>query len=313
MINPANYITKRMTFLALGVLILAGGFLALNWYVNKHLDGAINQTNAQITFQPKPVITDLPIDTLTSEQVLSLTQSNLDFSTPTIGSIDYYPAPALPAVIKLTDAQLGDMVLLSWWGSNDQTYDGVIVFRLETTSGVETEIIRLPNKDNSYIDNTVKTGNTYQYRFQSYRQIAGTIYTSEYSEPYTITVSDTTAPSGPTNVIVNRTVDNTGNTMALQISWTNSSISDAVNNNIYRSEQAGKLGKLLKTVPATTTVWLDNTAKPGIIYFYTITAVDDIGNESASQAIDAAIGNSAPFVANEQDAAERLYSSSITL
>jgi hypothetical protein len=87
--------------------------------------------------------------------------------------------------------------------------------------------------------------------------------------------ADTTPPSDPTGVAA--TVSGT----KVSLKWTNPSDSDLDHINIYRSAALGSLGSLAgSTTSATATSYDDSGLTANTTYYYTLTAVDAVGNES---------------------------------
>lgn len=77
---------------------------------------------------------------------------------------------------------------------------------------------------------------------------------------------------------------------ALEIRWSPSPEPDLAVYRVYRASASGGPERLAE-VPAGTTVFADTAAAPGVLYRYTVTAVDRAGNESAP---------SAPLLGNTQ-------------
>lgn len=77
----------------------------------------------------------------------------------------------------------------------------------------------------------------------------------------------------------------------LELSWAINSETDIAGYNVYRSEQEGTPGTRLNTEVLLTPAFRDMNAVPGRLYFYSVTAVDRTGNESAASA---AVSGSVP-------------------
>ena len=76
---------------------------------------------------------------------------------------------------------------------------------------------------------------------------------------------------------------------AIELLWSPSTEEDLAQYRVYRSEDGGE-AKRLAEVAFTTATWLDETVQAGRIYTYTLTAVDEAGNESArSEATQASL------------------------
>ena len=70
----------------------------------------------------------------------------------------------------------------------------------------------------------------------------------------------------------------------LDLSWSISAENDIAGYNIYRSEQEGAAGRKQNPELLLTPAFRDMNAVPGRRYFYTVTAVDRVGNESPASA-----------------------------
>jgi fibronectin type 3 domain-containing protein len=70
----------------------------------------------------------------------------------------------------------------------------------------------------------------------------------------------------------------------LDLSWAINPATNVVGYNVYRSEQEGAPGMRLNPELLLTPAFRDMNAVLGRPYFYTVTAVDRSGNESAASA-----------------------------
>jgi fibronectin type 3 domain-containing protein len=68
----------------------------------------------------------------------------------------------------------------------------------------------------------------------------------------------------------------------LELSWNISPETDLAGYNVYRTEQSGVQGTHLNSELLPTPAFRDMNAVPGRTYFYSVTAVDRSGNESAA-------------------------------
>jgi fibronectin type 3 domain-containing protein len=67
---------------------------------------------------------------------------------------------------------------------------------------------------------------------------------------------------------------------SFRLDWNPNTEPDLAAYRIYRSTSSGSYGAPVATVPAGTTSFVATGLKPGVKYFFTITAVDKTGNES---------------------------------
>ena len=90
-------------------------------------------------------------------------------------------------------------------------------------------------------------------------------------------VRDISPPAAPTGLAV------VPRERGLEVVWTPSADEDVAAYRVYR-EGPGEPRRRLAEIPAGGSAWTDEAAKPGVAYRYSLTAVDQAGNESASTA-----------------------------
>jgi hypothetical protein len=96
---------------------------------------------------------------------------------------------------------------------------------------------------------------------------------SAASNEVCLEVRDIAPPSPPSGLAV---VPREG---GLEVVWSPSPEPDVAGYRIYRAIGEGEAERVGE-VPAETTVWLDPTAEAGVLYGYTVSAFDQVGNES---------------------------------
>ncbi len=88
-------------------------------------------------------------------------------------------------------------------------------------------------------------------------------------------VRDISPPAAPTGLAV------VPRERGLEVVWTPSADEDVAAYRVYR-EGPGEPRRRLAEIPAGGSAWTDEAAKPGVAYRYSLTAVDQAGNESAA-------------------------------
>ena len=73
----------------------------------------------------------------------------------------------------------------------------------------------------------------------------------------------------------------TSGSVAVELSWSINVEPDLAGYRVYRSQQDGERGVLLTAELLPSPAYRDNSAQSGQRYWYTVTAVDRSGNESA--------------------------------
>jgi hypothetical protein len=132
-----------------------------------------------------------------------------------------------------------------------------------------------------YSDTQVEFGKTYIYSVRSIAQYPGETLESADSRWVVVTVRDTIPPTAPQGIVI-AFVPAAGETPAsLDLSWAINPETNVVGYNVYRSEQESAPGTRLNPELLLTPAFRDMNAVPSRRYFYTVTAVDRSGNESA--------------------------------
>lgn len=125
-------------------------------------------------------------------------------------------------------------------------------------------------------DTRVINGRAYKYKVRAVRNWRGTLIEGPPSPVILVTPADLTPPPPPVKVGVASLAK------GVSLSWAEVAASDLAGYRVYRRKEKGagfkKIGP--KLIPETT--FFDVKVKPGVIYFYRITAVDKspAGNES---------------------------------
>jgi fibronectin type 3 domain-containing protein len=105
---------------------------------------------------------------------------------------------------------------------------------------------------------------------------------SDNSAPVTVTPRDIFPPAAPQGLVAAVVPGATPSAFVVDLSWSINLETDLAGYRVYRSEQEGARGQLitpdLLPVPAVR----DGSVALGHRYWYTVTAVDRAGNESAS-------------------------------
>ena len=133
----------------------------------------------------------------------------------------------------------------------------------------------------SYSDRLFEFGKSYVYFVRSVTASAGNAIESDDSAPALVTPRDTFPPSAPQNVVA-AVLPAAGSPLVVDLSWSINVESDLAGYRLYRSEREGELGRLLVSDLLPSPSFRDAAAAPGHRYWYSVTAVDRAGNESAS-------------------------------
>src|SRR5207248_8179542 len=112
-------------------------------------------------------------------------------------------------------------------------------------------------------------------------QVEGNELESSDSPPVTVTPRDTFPPAAPQGLVAALLPGSAPGAVLVDLSWSISLETDLAGYRVYRSEQEGTRGQLLTQDLLPTPAVRDSSVEAGHRYWYTVTAVDRAGNESA--------------------------------
>jgi len=193
-------------------------------------------------------------------------------------------APLLSlAAPKLLSAVAGDSYnLLSWDlvttradGSKYEGFVGYNVYRgIEKGRYDEMPLNKEPLQTNTYKDAAAVNNKTYYY---TVRAVDSPIrpWKESLDSPEAAAMSrDLMPPGRPTGLTV---VPGVGR---IFLTWNENKEKDLAGYYVYRSTKSAKGFKRLTGKPINRSTYSDETVKPGVTYYYAVTAVDASGNES---------------------------------
>ena len=134
---------------------------------------------------------------------------------------------------------------------------------------------------NSYSDTQFEFGKTYVYLVRSVISVDGKEIESDNSEPVTVTPLDTFPPAAPQDLVAAVLPGAAPSTFVVDLSWSINLETDFAGYRVYRSEQEGERGQPITPDLLPTPAFRDSSVVPGHRYWYTVTALDRAGNESA--------------------------------
>jgi hypothetical protein len=129
-----------------------------------------------------------------------------------------------------------------------------------------------PQEERTFTDRVAPLGSRACYVVRAVASVDPVIESASSNEAC-LDVRDIEAPTAPTNLAVVPRGE------GLEIVWTPSPQSDIAGYRIRRAADEAA-AELVGEVEAGTTSWTDLQATPGVLYLYTVTAVDGAGNES---------------------------------
>lgn len=200
--------------------------------------------------------------------------------------------PLAPEDIQVFDPKTGALLNLFWSPPVAGEVKTYRVYRSDS-EGVLGELLVDQIPETLYQDRQVEKGAIYFYTVHAVNANGDE---SKNTKQYAASPSDAQAPGSPMNV----SVQDASEGGELELSWDNPRDSDFVGVNIYKSEVEGALGTQIKTRLSNTTSYRDDDVVDGTSYFYTVTAVDGQGNESATALAKVASGRLNPFIPSVQ-------------
>jgi hypothetical protein len=133
----------------------------------------------------------------------------------------------------------------------------------------------------SYQDTAFEFGKSYLYVIRSVISTNGLPLESDDSQHVIVTPRDTFPPAAPQGLVAALLPGATPESSAVALSWSISLETDLAGYRVYRSEQESMRGQPLTADLLLTPADRDTSVEPGHRYWYTVTAVDRSGNESA--------------------------------
>jgi len=137
------------------------------------------------------------------------------------------------------------------------------------------------SETNSFHDSSIIFDHTYAYTIRSVIQAGGGELESSDSQPVTVTPRDIFPPAAPQGLVAVVLPGAAPGTLLVDLSWSINLETDLAGYHVYRSEQEGTKGQLVTLDLLPTPAIRDTSVRPGHRYWYTVTAVDRAGNESA--------------------------------
>ncbi len=152
---------------------------------------------------------------------------------------------------------------------------------LETKSGLA---LLATSAAPSYQDTSFEFGKSYLYIVRSVLTANGLSLESDDSQHVIVTPRDIFPPAAPQGLVAALLPGATPESFVVELSWSISLETDLAGYRVYRSEQENVRGQLLTAELLLAPAYRDTSVEPGHHYWYTVTAVDRAGNESAPSA-----------------------------
>lgn len=226
------------------------------------------------------VVDDLDLAVLHSPPFTDLQQNvTLDYAVQEQVAVGNPLQPAAPFDLSGLDLALGNTVYLTWQSPPDISLTGFRIYRSTEQFRQGQLLAEISSaKQLYYYDQTATNNQRYYYLVRS-RNASG--LESINSEQVVGIATDSSAPYPPSEIVFHSDPD----LAEITITWKNPVDHDFSFVRVYRSEILGETGTIVG----------DNILKeefrdildPEKTYYYTLTAVDAVGNESLQQSVAA--------------------------
>ncbi len=211
------------------------------------------------------------------------------------------PAPISSIEVRVTESAIE----LSWTvpmqtsaGGPLSAVAGYRIYRVEANPSADAPSATVPSQGkgealaealafsetNSYRDATFRFDRTYVYTVRTVMQVEGVEIESSDSQPVTVTPRDIFPPAAPQGLVGALLPGASAGEFVVDLSWSINLETDLAGYRVYKSEQEGVRGQLLTPDLLLTPAVRDTSVQPGHRFWYTVTAVDRAGNESAPSA-----------------------------
>jgi hypothetical protein len=134
---------------------------------------------------------------------------------------------------------------------------------------------------NTYRDTIFDFGKTYLYTVRTVIPADGGMVESADSVPAIVTPRDIYPPAVPQGLVAAVVRSEPNGPPEVDLSWSINAETDLAGYRVYRGEQQGTPGQLVTPDLLPSPAYRDTSVQPGHLYWYSVTAVDRSGNESA--------------------------------
>lgn len=185
-------------------------------------------------------------------------------------TIPILAAPAAPPALHVQSAE--QAIVLDWPAVAGA--DAYHVYRCQDNGALEFKAQTPAQPNPGYDDPDFKFGNEYRYVVRAVTVRGAFAAESADSPPVTVKPVDTFPPKAPAGLVA------VPGTAGVELSWEPGAEADLAGYNIYRSDNGAAPRKLNKEL-LVSSAYRDGGARPGVTYSYSVSAVDQAGNESA--------------------------------
>jgi hypothetical protein len=146
-------------------------------------------------------------------------------------------------------------------------------------------LVDSPAEADRAIDKTIRFGQTYEYRAQRVARVTVDGQTVELAGPLSESIRveaiDTFPPAVPTGLAAVATAADSATGPSVDLSWLPVTEADLAGYAVYRREGEGEWQRISPPKPFVGPAFHDPQVEPGRTYRYAVTAIDQLGHESA--------------------------------
>jgi hypothetical protein len=236
-------------------------------------------------------------------QVRTLVSERKPSADSNVVSVTLYPVPARIETVETHEFE--NLIELNWAPPKETSAGGTLppiaayhVYRGEldpassaaAANDLRAAVWKLPLLEIAstaapeYRDAGFDYGKTYVYIVRTVIAQDGKPLESADSRPVILTPKDIFPPAPPEDVVSAILPGAARAGVVVDLSWAINLETDLAGYRVYRTEQENERGQLLTKDLLPSSAYRDNSALSGHRYWYTVTAVDRAGNESAPSA-----------------------------
>ncbi|WP_455392716.1 fibronectin type III domain-containing protein [[Eubacterium] cellulosolvens] len=192
--------------------------------------------------------------------------------------------PARPRGFKVTNGKVGNQLNLSWTANTEKDLNGYYVYRkTDTVDYTSTPIAVVPSDKSSYYDTNLQDHTKYYYKIAAIDEVPNI---SEFSVEVSGTPTDVIAPG----IVQNFTVTDVGTGFELNLTWNANTEPDIESYNLYKSTSVDEpITEPYQVLSPDAVFYQDTEVIEGESYYYMISAVDEVPNESELTVLRSAI------------------------
>lgn len=280
------------------IVLLPGGYFIYNYFYGSPESLNESPVNIEATVVSEPIVSTFDEEIFEDPQLFNLQRKEFSGFTEQHQEVvlsDDVPLP--PKNILVNNPGVGEKLIVSWQLPDNINFNKVYIYR-STTAGDYGEAIAELNVESQRLMNYQNTGLSNN---QTYYYLIRTVNIDGQESSNTLQVSgvpsDEFPPDPPDNVQVKTLGDG-----QIEVSWINPREQDFNGVKIYRSSEKGLVGVPVyqglgeeKGDREARRYFLDTKVEANINYYYTVTSVDNSGNESTKNIL-ATPYNYNPFI-----------------